>query len=342
MTDRVSGVHHVTAIASDPQRNVEFYTDVLGLRLVKKTVNFDDKYTYHLYYGDERGTPGTILTFFPFDGAAQGRVGAGQVGATAFAIPPGSADYWVDRLESKGVSVGDSRERFGETVVPFEDHDGQPLELVESASKSDGIDPWDDSPVPVERAIRGFHGVTLNSTDFGATATVLETMGYEREGISDDGTDGRTRFRAAGDRASVVDLVDAADEQRGRQGYGTVHHVAFRTPDDESQAAWRDRLGDAGLFVTPVKDRQYFRSVYFREPGSVLFEIATDPPGFTRDETVEALGTDLKLPPWLENDREAIESRLPEIHVSERSRSETRADGGGPAGHDDSTAEADR
>lgn len=306
MSNETAGLHHVTAIASDPQQNVDFYTDVLGLRLVKKTVNFDATDTYHLYYGDERGHPGTILTFFPFTGAQQGRVGRGQVGATAFIIPDGSVNYWVDRLEAKNVDVDTPRTRFDETVVPFRDHDGQPLELVTGTTD---IEPWADGPVPVENAIRGFHGVTLDSLDPESTVTVLETVGYER--IAQEGD--RTRYRASGNRAAFVDVRDRPDAPRGRQGVGTVHHIAFRTTDEQSQAEWRKPLSDSGLHVTPQKDRQYFKSIYFREPGGILFEIATDGPGFARDEALTELGTDLKLPPWLENDRDMLEQRLPEI-----------------------------
>lgn len=306
MSNETVGLHHVTSIANDPQENVDFYTEVLGLRLVKKTVNFDDTNTYHLYYGDESGHPGTILTFFPFNGAQQGRVGRGQTGATAFIIPDGSVNYWVERLEAKDIDVDTPRTRFDETVVPFRDHDGQPLELVTGTTD---IEPWADGPVPVENAVRGFHGVTLDSLDSESTVTVLETLGYER--VAQDGD--RTRYRTAGDRAEFVDVRDQPDAPRGRQGVGTVHHIAFRTTDEQTQAEWREPLSDIGLRVTPQKDRQYFKSIYFREPGGILFEIATDGPGFTRDESLTELGTELKLPPWLESDRAMLEQRLPEI-----------------------------
>lgn len=306
MSNETAGLHHVTSIANDPQENVDFYTEVLGLRLVKKTVNFDDTNTYHLYYGDESGHPGTILTFFPFNGAQQGRVGRGQTGATAFIIPDGSVNYWVERLEAKDIDVDTPRTRFDETVVPFRDHDGQPLELVTGTTD---IEPWADGPVPVENAVRGFHGVTLDSLDSESTVTVLETLGYER--VAQDGD--RTRYRTAGDRAEFVDVRDQPDAPRGRQGVGTVHHIAFRTTDEQTQAEWREPLSDIGLRVTPQKDRQYFKSIYFREPGGILFEIATDGPGFTRDESLTELGTELKLPPWLESDRAMLEQRLPEI-----------------------------
>ncbi|WP_424018365.1 ring-cleaving dioxygenase [Halorientalis pallida] len=306
MSIQTPGIHHVTAIASDPQANVDFYTDVLGLRLVKRTVNFDDPHTYHLYYGDEVGTPGTILTFFPFEGGQPGSVGRGQASATAFVIPEGSVAFWVDRLESEGLAVEDPVERFAETVVAFEDRDGQPLELVTGESD---IEPWTDGPIPAEHAIRGFHGVTLDSLDPEATGDLLEAMGFQRVAQAGE----RARYEADGERATAVDVLDRPDGDRGRQGTGTVHHVAVRAPDAETQLDWREELIEQGQRVTEQKDRQYFQSIYFRESGGVLFEIATDPPGFTRDESVAELGSDLKLPPWLESDRETIESQLAEI-----------------------------
>lgn len=312
MTDeRVPGIHHVTAVASDPQRNVGFYTDVLGLRLVKQTVNFDDTSTYHLYYGDEAGSPGTVLTFFPFGTGYRGEPGKGQPVATSFAIPDGAVDYWLDRLDDRGVERGDPTERFGQRVVPFEDHDGQPLELVTTETD---VDPWTAGPVDPERAVRGFHGVTLHSADPEATATVLEVLGFERTDRAGD----RIRFEADGGRGRTVDLLDRPDAAPGRPGAGTVHHLAFRTADEETQSAWRERLSatDLPLRVTPVKDRQYFQSIYFREPGGILFEIATEGPGFDVDEPVAELGSELKLPPWLEDDRDRLAARLPDISVA--------------------------
>lgn len=306
MPDPISGIHHVTAIASDPGRNVAFYTEELGLRLVKKTVNFDDVTTYHLYYGDEVGTPGTILTFFPFGAGRSGSVGRGQISATAFVVPEGSLAYWRGRFEERGVDHDGVRERFEERVLPFYDHDGQPMELVTGESD---VEPWAGSDVPAEHAIRGFHGVTLLSDAPDSTVDVLETMGFEPVAASGD----RTRFEGGGSRAAVVDVRDDPDAPAGVQGVGTVHHVAFRVPDDETQMDWRRTLGDAGLRVTEQKDRQYFRSIYYREPGGVLFELATEGPGFDRDEPVAELGSALKLPPWLEDDREAIEKGLPPL-----------------------------
>jgi len=316
--ERTDGIHHVTAVSGDAQETVDFYAAVLGLRLVKKTVNFDDPSTYHLYFGDETGSPGTILTFFPFGGGFGGRVGTGQTSATAFSIPDGSVEFWVDRLAGLGVDADEPAERFGETVLPLRDGDGQPIELVESDSP---IEPWAGGPVPAEHAIRGFYGITLLSARPDATAEVLSRLGYERAEVAGD----RTRFRTGGDRAAVVDVRDPGDAIGGRQGAGTVHHVAFRAPDDDAQFAWRDRLIDDGLHVTGQKDRQYFRSIYFREPGGVLFEVATDGPGFAIDEDLSELGTDLKLPPWLAEDREFLEDRLPPVAVREASEA-TEAD----------------
>lgn len=305
----IQGVHHVTSLAGDPGRNVAFFTEELGLRLVKKTVNFDDPYTYHLYYGDAVGHPGTIITFFPYAGGRQGRPGAGQVTTTSFRIPPGSVEFWRDRFADRGVDHGEPFERFGETALPFEDPDGFAYELVAVDDPTGNLDPWDEQ-IPAEHAIRGFHGVTITATDHGQTGDVLTRMGFE----ASETADGRHRYRIAeSGPGAVVDLDVDPDAPRGSMGVGCVHHVAFRTPDDESQAEWQRTMRDAGLQVTEVKDRQYFRSIYFREPGGVLFEIATDPPGFTRDEDRESLGEDLKLPPWLEDDRASIERNLPEI-----------------------------
>ena len=312
----IGGLHHVTAMAGDPGENVRFFTDALGLRLVKRTVNFDDPGTYHLYYGDAVGHPGTVMTFFPYADGRQGRAGTGQVTTTAFRIPAGSVDYWLDRFGERGIDHDEPRERFGATVLPFRDPHGLACELVAVEAHDDDLDPW-DGPVPAEHAIRGFHGVTLTVTGAGPTAEVLTSLGYESGPEADE----RRRFRIGdGGPGSVVDLRVDPDAPRGEMGVGAVHHVAFRTPDDNAQADLQRRLRDAGHRVTEVKDRQYFRSIYFREPGGVLFEIATDPPGFTRDEDRESLGEALELPPWLEDDREAIERNLPPIEREEATR----------------------
>jgi len=305
---RTPGLHHVTAIAGDPQRNHDFYTDTLGLRLLKRTVNFDDTSVYHLYYGNGVGTPGTSITFFPYDGA-DGTVGAGQTAATAFAVPPGSVDDWRERFEDGGVDHDAPTERFGRTVLPFRDPDGLPLELV--VDEATDVDPWADGPVPGAMAIRGFAGVTLDSTHPDATASVLETLGYDRERTEGD----RERFRAASDRAPVIDLL-RRDSEPGRQGSGTVHHVAVRTPDGDTQREVQTRLRDAGQRVTEVRDRRYFQSIYARDPGGILFEVATDGPGFDRDESVDELGESLALPPWLEDRRDRIEANLPPLETA--------------------------
>jgi glyoxalase family protein len=307
----IAGLHHVTAMAGDPQANVDFYTGALGLRLVKKTVNFDDPGTYHLYYGDEVGQPGTIMTFFPWPGARRGVQGAGQATVTGFSVPEGSLGYWTERLRRFGVAFDDPKPRLGEEVLTVLDPDGLRLELV--ARAGDGRPTWSAGPVPVENAIRGFDGVTLTEWNLDVTERVLAgTMGFRRVGEEGD----RVRFETGpGGSGTRVDVLAAPAAKRGHVSAGTVHHIAFRAADEADQLAWREAIGDSGLYVTPVLDRQYFRSIYFREPGGVLFEIATDPPGFTRDETVESLGTSLKLPPWLEPDRARIEASLPPIEA---------------------------
>ena len=306
-----AGLHHVTAIAGDPQRNVDFYVGTLGLRFLKRTVNHDDRYTYHFYFGDEVGTPGTSVTFFPWtDDGRPGRRGVGQTDATAYAIRPDDVDYWVDRLESAGVSV-DAVERFGETVLRFEDPDGIGLELVATDEASDAR-PWDGSPVPAERQLRGFHSVALAVDEFDPTADVLtDVLGFELDAEAGD----RRRYRTGdGGVGSTVDLVET-DSAGGQTGVGTVHHVAFQAADVEEEERWREVIADRGLRVSDVVDRKYFRSIYFREPGGVLFEIATMGPGFTLDEPVDELGSSLVLPEWLEDEREEIEARLPEVET---------------------------
>lgn len=310
--NHITGIHHVTAIATDPQQNYHFYTEVLGLRFVKKTVNFDDKYTYHLYYGDEIGHPGTIMTFFPWPNALPGRRGTGQVQTTAFLIPPGSVDYWTDRLDNRNVDYGAPRSRFDEEVIPFDDPDGLGVELV-AHPDAEAVEPWKDGPVPAEHAIRGFYGVTLALEGYKRTADLLESMGFEFIGNENDQ---RFRYRSIGaDIGTIVDLHCRPNLNRGYVGTGSVHHIAYRTADDDEQLEWRRELVGHDLNVTPVIDRQYFHSIYFRDPSGVLFEIATDPPGFTKDESVEELGTNLKLPPQYESQRKQIEARLPDLRT---------------------------
>lgn len=310
----IPGLHHVTAIAGDPQANVDFYVSLLGLRLVKRTVNFDDTTTYHLYYGDERGTPGTILTFFPWPGAPRGTRGSGQTTAAAFSVPPGSLDWWMDRLAERAVEFRAVEERLAERVLALRDPDDLAIELIERPVMPGG-GWWKEGPIAELYAIRGFHSVTLTVEGYERTAALLTgAMGFKPMGEEH----GRYRFgTGSGAPGAIVDVVCAPDSRPGRVAVGTVHHVAFRCVSESEQLAWRSRLSEAAMNVTPVMDREYFRSIYFREPGGVLFEIATDPPGFTADESLEALGTALKLPPWLESRRRFIEDRLPRLRAPE-------------------------
>jgi glyoxalase family protein len=304
------GLHHVTAIASDPQRNVDFYTRVVGLRLVKTTVNFDSPGTYHLYYGDEAGRPSTILTFFPWPDVPSGRQGVGLATSTAFSVPPESLGWWQNRIADLGVDVDPPRDRDTEEVLSFRDPDGLQVDLV--ASAGDTRSGWDGTAgIPADHAVRGLHSVTLTERLLEPTAALLAgLLGMAPDGEARD----RARFTMGGDRSgTLVDVAADTAAGRGRQAGGTVHHVAFRAPDGATQERWRQELLDAGLQVTPILDRQYFTSIYFREPGGVLFEIATDQPGFDVDEPLLELGRHLKLPPWLEPDREQIERALPPL-----------------------------
>jgi glyoxalase family protein len=314
MTKPITGIHHITAMASDPQRNIDFYHSILGQRFIKSTVNFDDPNTHHLYYGDRIGTPGTILTFFPWPGARRGRLGIGETSSVAYSIHPDSVEYWLDRLQRYDISVGKLQTRFGQTVIPFSDPDGMRLELI-ADNRSIEIDFWQDGPIPQEHALKGFHGVTLLVADIMPSAQLLtETMGFTLTSQERD----RARFQAGSDSPGLyVDLLGVSGISRGQMGAGTVHHIAFRARDDQEQISYQTSIAQTGLNITPVRDRQYFRSIYFREPGGVLFEIATDDPGFTIDEPAEALGTNLKLPPWYEKQREAIEEALPPITIPE-------------------------
>jgi glyoxalase family protein len=309
---QVEGLHHVTAIAGEPQQNINFYTGVLGLRLLKLTVNFDDPTTYHLYYGDGQGHPGTILTFFPWPSAPRGRIGTGQLTTTSLAVPEKSLPYWRERLQKRGTVYEDARSDFQEETLLLRDPDGLQLELVSTPNvAADRV--WERGPVPPEHAIHGFHHVTLSENGYELTASLLtETLGFNQIERN------RNRFRYAVANAApstIVDLVCAPELRPGRVAVGTVHHVAWRTATDPQQVQWRDTLSRRDYDVTPIIDRQYFHSIYFREPGGVLFEIATDPPGFATDETVERLGTSLKLPPWLEAARPELEHLLPRVEV---------------------------
>ena len=306
------GIHHITAIAGDPQQNVEFYAEILGLRLVKQTVNYDDPGTYHLYFGDELGRPGTILTFFPWPGAPRGRHGVGQAAAVSFSIPAGALGFWEDRLRSHAVTVERLESLFDEPILVFDDPDGLQLELVADPRQGLGH-PWAAASVPVTQAIRGFHSVALLEHAYEDTEALLtQVLGFRLVRSV-----GHRRRYVVGDEtlACWVDIVNAPDAPPGHVAVGTVHHVAWRTPDEETQQGWRRKILEEGLSVTPVRDRRYFRSIYFREPGGVLFEIATDDPGFAVDESPDALGAQLRLPPWLEPEREALTARLPRLRV---------------------------
>jgi glyoxalase family protein len=307
----VSGIHHVTAIAGNPLKNFDFYTRDLGLRFVKKTVNFDDPTTYHFYYGDEVGHPGTILTFFPWEGARPGRGGEGGTHQTALRVPARSLGYWVQRFVEKGIPHQPLEKRFGESVLPFTDPDGMALALVGVPGAED--EPaWSNGDVPAEHAIRGFHGVTLLLESAAKTAAILTDVFGFRE-VAREGS--VIRFAAPGDvQGGIVDIYEAKGFLRGRQGVGSVHHIAFRAVDDAEQGKMAQKLvSNHGLHPAEQRDRNYFRSIYFREPGGVLFEIATDIPGFAVDEPVESLGHALKLPAFLERHRKEIESVLSDL-----------------------------
>ena len=305
-------IHHVTAIAREPQRNLDFYAGTLGMRLVKLTVNYDDPGTYHFYYGDQLGRPGTLLTFFPWTGSRPGRQGVGQINGVGLAVPQGSLGYWLERLLARGVKYEGPTRRFGEQVLAFADPDGLMLELVATPRVS-GLDGWADGPVPVVHAVRGVHGVTIwEDGDAGSSAFLTGTMGYTVRGEQEN----RVRLESGSEGlGTVVELRRAPGFWRGSDGAGTVHHVAFRTPGDPEQEAHQRELRAMGIQVTDVRDRSYFRSIYFREPGGVLFEIATDGPGFTLDESPAELGTALRLPPRLETMRERLELSLPPLRL---------------------------
>ena len=306
MPETIPGIHHVTAIGGDPERNRTFYTETLGLRLVKRSVNQDDVSVYHLFYGDYSGSPGTSMTFFPYSNARSGQVGIGQVSTTQFLIPDSSVDYWIERLAEEAVDTAEPHERFGDTVIPFRDPDGLPLELVARTDAPSGDPP--DGPIPEDHAIRGFFGVALCLTSASSTATLLKQMGF-RETETDRN---RHRYEADGDVGYVVDLLEDPQAQQGQPGAGTVHHVAFRVTAD-TQSEWRDVLIDHGLRPTEVIDRKWFKSVYALTSGGVLFELATKSPGYTVDEDITELGEQLVLPEWLEDRRDEIEAGLPAL-----------------------------
>lgn len=311
MENRILGLHHITALAGNAQRNFDFYSKTLGLRFIKKTVNFDDPGTYHFYFGDEIGSAGTILTFFPWgDSIAQGRRGAGMATEIGYSVPKGSLDFWIKRFDEKNVIYNKPAVKFGEKYLTFIDPDGLKLELTEV--ENDTRQPWTTADVPTEFAIKGFHHITLTLNSQTATAAVLtDIFGYKLQEQEVN------RFRYvtdAVDNAAIVDIVEIASEEKGRGANGTIHHVAFRVKDDAALMEFREKVEAFGLCITPQIDRQYFHSLYFREPGGVLFEIATDNPGFMVDETLENLGKGLQLPAQHESKRAQIEAILPTIN----------------------------
>jgi glyoxalase family protein len=291
----ITGLHHVTAIASDPKKNVAFYTKFLGLHLVKKTVNFDDPTTYHLYYGNETGSPGTILTFFPWPHTLRGRPGTGQTTITSYAIPKDSLPYWIDRAHDYKVPISAPTERFGDAYVTLRDPDNMAVELVASSHEGG-------------TALQSYHSVTLTESTLTPTTKLLNGL-LNFTPVGEAGN--RTRFSTGG--PGFVDVEVIPDQRRGSIGSGIVHHIAFRTPTDDTQKAWREKIEAAGHSVSPIMDRNYFHSIYFREPGGILFEIATDPPGFAVDEPASQLGQSLKLPIWYEPRRAELEAVLPPL-----------------------------
>jgi len=313
---KLHGIHHITAIASDPQRNVDFYTQILGLRFAKRTVNFDDPSTYHLYFGDRTGRPGTAITFFAWPGARRGSRGTGQVIAASFAIPSGSLDFWKSRFEEHHIFSERLPSRFEASAIRLTDPDGLPLELIE-AEQLDDIDLEYESEAPNKFAIHGFHAPTLEVQQAKPTKELLKNLGFEL--IAEEKA--RRRFSLNSKSTSAqVDLIERADGQFGVNSAGTVHHIAFRSADEKEQLRWRQKLLELGLHVTPVIDRFYFHSIYFREPGGILFEIATEGPGFGVDEPVEHLGENLKLPPQYEEHRAEIERALPPIMFESKAK----------------------
>jgi glyoxalase family protein len=310
MENKILGLHHITAIAGNAKKNFDFYTRVLGLRLIKKTVNFDDPSTYHLYYGDEQGSPGTILTFFPWEGITQGRRGTKQVSEIGYSVPENSLDFWLKRFEDNNVIYNKTAEKFGEQYLTFLDPDGLKFELIVSKN-ADSRKPWETNEITAEYATRGFHNVTIAANKIQETADVLTgLLGYRLK------EQHVNRFRFVTDtvdQAAVIDLVETPGEKPGHVAGGSVHHVAFRVKDEETLMTYREKIASKGLNITEKIDRNYFYSLYFREPGGVLFELATDNPGFTADESLNDLGTSLMLPPQYEVNRNAIEANLPKL-----------------------------
>lgn len=310
MKNRILGLHHITAIAGNAKQNLDFYRKVLGQRFVKKTVNFDDPGTYHFYFGDERGTPGTILTFFPWAGVRRGQNGAGMATGIAYSVPSESLEFWKDRFKKFNVKHGEIEERFGEKLLHFQDPDGLQLDFIAPLNE-DKRKPWETDDVTPTNATKGFHSVTLTLNKVDPTAEVLtDILGYKL--LSQEGN--RYRFITdAIDNASIVDIVEVPGLGRGVNSAGTNHHVAFRVKDDNILMEYREKVLSKGLDITPKIDRDYFFSLYFREPGGVLFELATENPGFDKDESLDELGTHLKLPKQYESARKEIEKVLPAL-----------------------------
>jgi glyoxalase family protein len=310
----IAGLHHVTAITADAQQNVDFYTKTLGLRMVKVTINYDDPDSYHLYYGDGLGRPGTLMTFFAWPMAPRAATGIGHVTETAFAVPEGSVDFWHERLAAANVADVQRVERFGAKGVTFRDVDSMQLSLIETPLATGDTHLWQHGEVAPSYAIRGFHGVTLTeAAEAPPRSVVVDRFGYRE--VGKEGA--RIRYEANSDAiARFIDVLVVPNAPRSRMAAGQVHHVAFRTPTDEQQKQWLDTLRAEGHNVSPVMDRDYFHSIYFREPGGVLFEIATDTPGMTINESAEELGTRVQLPPWLEPQRAEVEAALPKITLA--------------------------
>ncbi|MEH7035652.1 ring-cleaving dioxygenase [Priestia megaterium] len=310
MSKKTAGIHHITAIVGHPQENVDFYAGVLGLRLVKQTVNFDDPGTYHLYFGNEGGKPGTIITFFPWANARQGKIGDGQVGVTSYVVPKGAMDFWEQRLAKFGIPAA-KMERFGERYLEFDDPHGLHLEIVEREEGEKNT--WQAGEIKPDVAIKGFGGATLLSVRPDETAQLLENvMGLQKVGQEGD----FIRFQSSADIGNVIDLK-LTTIGRGQMGVGTVHHIAWRAKDDEDQLEWQKYVADSGYGVTAVRDRNYFNAIYFKEHGEILFEIATDPPGFAHDESHETMGEKLMLPEQYETHRDQIERALIPFEVRE-------------------------
>lgn len=312
MTDQshIAGLHHVTYIAGNPQQNLDFYSGILGQRFIKKTVNFDDPGTYHFYFADYKGTPGSVMTSFPWPRSIRGKAGAGQCVIISYAIPQGAADYWKERLEKFNVSIDKDQKLFGNRTLSFSDPDGIGLEISEVENPPE-ISHWEDGPVPLDYALRGFLGTTLLLNEKSGTEKLLiETMGYKK--YAEEGN--RYRYQSAsGGFASMLDIIEDPSAPAGEQSVGTVHHIAFRVKNDEEHSHWREKFIKSGMRPTPFIDRDYFHSIYFRTPGHVLFEVATENPGFDKDEELEALGEALRIPNQHKIIEDKIENVLPKV-----------------------------